>query len=81
VKPSATKTKGGKNAKNSGTHSIDGGGLGPGLNPFFINKKIKYVWDPSLMMFTKLKPLDSDMRQRDFHRSVSPKYTLELCQY
>ena len=63
MKPSSSKTGGGgKGAKNCGANSLDG------LNPFFINKKIKYVWDPSLMMFTKLKPLDSDMRQGDFHK-------------
>ncbi len=59
--------KGGKGAKNSGVNSVDGSG-GSGRNPFFINKKIKYVWEPSLMMFVKLKPLDSDMRQGDFHK-------------
>jgi hypothetical protein len=60
------RTSGGeKRAKNSGANSVDSGS---GRKPFFINKKIKYVWDSGLMMFTKLRHLDNDMRQGDFHR-------------
>ena len=64
---------GGKRAKNSVANSVDGGS-GAGQSPYFINKKIKYVWDSSLLMFTKLQHLDIGMRQSDFH-----KYVTKIC--
>lgn len=35
---------------------------------FFINKKIKYVWDSGARTFVKLKNVDEFMKQSDFHK-------------
>ena len=35
---------------------------------FFVNKKIKYVWDSNLMTYRKLTNIDEHMLQSDFHR-------------
>ena len=35
---------------------------------YFVNKKIKYVWDEATLVFVKLKSIDETMTQGDFHK-------------
>ena len=35
---------------------------------YFVNKKIKYVWDEATLVFVKLKSIDESMTQGDFHK-------------
>ncbi len=41
---------------------------GSGRPPHFVNKKIKYVWDPESGGYAKLRNIDEGMTQGQFHR-------------
>ena len=42
--------------------------MGERRNQYFVNKKIKYVWDEATLVFVKLKSIDESMTQGDFHK-------------
>ena len=37
--------------------------MGERRNQYFVNKKIKYVWDEATLVFVKLKSIDEGMMQ------------------
>ena len=37
--------------------------MGERRNQYFVNKKIKYVWDEATLVFVKLKSIDESMMQ------------------
>ena len=37
--------------------------MGERRNQYFVNKKIKYVWDEATLVFLKLKSIDESMMQ------------------
>ena len=37
--------------------------MGDRRNQYFVNKKIKYVWDEATLVFVKLKSIDESMMQ------------------
>ena len=39
-----------------------------GSGHYFVNKKIKYVWDAANKNFGKLRHVDEGMRQGEFHK-------------